>query len=169
MNLIVAIDKNYGIGYKGELLVSIEEDLKNFKEKTIDKVVVMGRNTKESLPNGKPLKNRVNIVLTKDKNYSAEGFIVLNSKKQLFEKIKKYNSDDIFFIGGESIYNEFQKNCKYAYVTKIENCYNSDKKFFCIDNDENWIQIEKGKSKVSDKCKAVFSFNLYKNRNVENI
>ena len=69
MNLIVAVDKNWAIGLKGDLLVSIPQDMKFFRETTKGKVVAMGRKTLESFPNGLPLKNRVNVVLTSDKNY----------------------------------------------------------------------------------------------------
>ena len=64
MNLIVAVDKNWAIGKDNKLLVSIPDDMKFFRETTSGKVVVMGRKTLESFPNGKPLKDRVNIVLT---------------------------------------------------------------------------------------------------------
>ena len=66
MNLIVAVDKNWGIGYQNKLLNSIPEDMKYFRETTTGKVVVMGRKTLESFPNGLPLKNRTNIVITGD-------------------------------------------------------------------------------------------------------
>ena len=72
MNLIVAVDENWAIGYNNELLVSIPDDMKFFRETTTGKVIVMGRKTLESFPNGMPLKNRINIVLTRDRNYEAK-------------------------------------------------------------------------------------------------
>lgn len=72
MNIIVAVDKNWAIGKENKLLVSIPADMKFFRSTTTGKVVVMGRKTLESFPNGLPLKNRTNIVLTKDKNYKVK-------------------------------------------------------------------------------------------------
>ena len=102
MNVIVAVDKNWAIGKDNKLLVSIPDDMKFFRETTSGKVVVMGRKTLESFPNGKPLKNRVNIVLTRDENYKVKDAIVVHSKEELDKELAKYNSDDIFVIGGES-------------------------------------------------------------------
>lgn len=167
MNIIVAVDENYGIGCKGNLLVNIKEDLKFFKDTTIEKVVVMGRKTRESLPNMKPLKNRINIVFTKQNNYKAEGFFIVNSLEELFLTLKEYNSDDVFCIGGESIYNLLAPYCNYAYVTKIYEKYNSDKKFFDIDNNENWKLIRRGKTITSKENNIKFNFNIYENNDVK--
>ena len=89
MNLIVAVDKNWAIGLKNKLLVSIPADMKFFRETTTGKVVVMGRKTLESFPNGLPLKNRTNIVLTHDKNYAVNGAIMVHSLDELHEELKK--------------------------------------------------------------------------------
>ena len=104
MKAIVAADNKWGIGYQNKLLVSIPSDMKFFRQTTTGKVVVMGRKTLESFPNGLPLKNRVNIVLTKNRNYDVKDAVIVHSEKELLEELKKYNSDDIFVIGGESIY-----------------------------------------------------------------
>ena len=79
MNIIVAVDKNWAIGKENKLLVSIPADMKFFRSTTTGKVVVMGRKTLESFPNGLPLKNRTNIVLTKDKNYKVKDAIIVHS------------------------------------------------------------------------------------------
>ena len=79
MNLIAAVDKNWAIGYKNQLLVRIPEDQKWFRESTTGKVVIMGRKTLESFPNGRPLKNRTNIVITSDMNYQVNDAIVVHS------------------------------------------------------------------------------------------
>ena len=78
MNIIVAVDKNWAIGKENKLLVSIPADMKFFRSTTTGKVVVMGRKTLESFPNGLPLKNRTNIVLTKDKNYKVKDAIIVH-------------------------------------------------------------------------------------------
>ena len=123
MNLIVAVDKNWGIGFENKLLVSIPDDMKFFRETTTGKVVVMGRKTLESFPGGRPLKNRTNIVLTKNKNYKADGAIVVHTIEQLKEELKKYPSEDIYVIGGASIYAALLDDCDVAHVTKIDYAY----------------------------------------------
>ena len=96
MNLIVAVDKNWGIGYQNKLLNSIPEDMKYFRETTTGKVVVMGRKTLESFPNGLPLKNRTNIVITGDHTYKAKDAIIVHSIEEALEELKKYDSNDIY-------------------------------------------------------------------------
>ena len=106
MNLIAAVDKNWAIGKNNELLVSIPNDMKMFRQMTTGKVVVMGRKTLESFPNGLPLKNRVNIVLTKNQNYQVKGAIIVHSVEEVLEELKKYDSEDVYVIGGEQIYRQ---------------------------------------------------------------
>ena len=106
MNIIVAVDKNWAIGKENKLLVSIPADMKFFRSTTTGKVVVMGRKTLESFPNGLPLKNRTNIVLTKDKNYKVKDAIIVHSIEEALEELKNYASEDVYVIGGDSIYAE---------------------------------------------------------------
>src|SRR5699024_11687527 len=98
MKAIAAADKNWGIGYKNRLLVSIPSDMKFFRQTTTGKVVVMGRKTLESFPNGMPLKNRTNIVLTSNRNYQVKDAVLVHSEEELLEELKKYNSEDIYVI-----------------------------------------------------------------------
>lgn len=109
MNIIVSVDKRWGIGNKGKLLVSIPRDKKLFREETTGKVIIMGHNTLLSLPGAKPLAGRKNIVLSKDKSLTVKGATVLNSVDTCLDYIKKNNIDDndVFVIGGESVYNDF--------------------------------------------------------------
>lgn len=138
MNLIAAVDKNWAIGCQNKLLTSIPEDMKFFRQTTTGKVVVMGRKTLESFPGKKPLKNRTNIVLTKNPSYQAEGAIVVHNEDELWEELKKYDSEDIFVIGGESIYRQFLDECDKAYITKIEYAYTADAYFPNLDEKEEW-------------------------------
>ena len=89
MNMIVAVDKNWAIGYKGGLLVSIPEDMKFFRTETSGKVVVMGRKTLESFPNGLPLKNRTNLVLTRNPGYQVKGAAFFSSVEDRFFRSSK--------------------------------------------------------------------------------
>lgn len=139
MNLIAAVDKNWAIGKNNELLVRIPADQKFFRETTTGKVVVMGRKTLESFPNGTPLKNRTNIVLTHDKNYDGKGAIVVNSLDELHEELKKYPSEDIFIIGGQKIYEQLVDECDLAHITKIEYEYDADAYFPNLDEKEEWV------------------------------
>lgn len=138
MNLIVAADKNWGIGLGNKLLVSIPSDMKFFRETTTGKVVVMGRRTLESFPNGLPLKNRTNIVLTRNPDYRVKGAIVLHSTEEVLEELKKYDDEDIFIIGGGSVYREFLPYCSVAHVTKIDHAYEADTYFPNLDEMPEW-------------------------------
>ena len=148
MNLIVAVDNNWAIGKDNKLLVSIPDDMKFFRETTTGKVVVMGRKTLESFPNSKPLKNRVNIVLTRDNTYSVEGAIIIHSKEQLKEELTKYNSDDIFVIGGESIYRLLLDDCQRAFVTYVDYSYDADTYFPNLDEMPDWKLAEESEEQT---------------------
>ena len=139
MNLIVAVDKNWAIGKENKLLVSIPQDMKFFRETTMGKVVVMGRKTLESFPGGQPLKKRTNIVITRDKNYSVKDAIVVHSVEEALEELKNYNSEDVYVIGGYSIYRQMLPYCDVAHVTKIDHAYEADTYFPNLDEKEDWI------------------------------
>lgn len=100
MNMIVAVDRNWAIGHKGRLLVSIPEDMRFFRNVTAGRVVVMGRKTLESFPNGIPLKNRVNIVITRDMEYNIKDAVVCNSIEEVLDVLTGYNSEEVYVIGG---------------------------------------------------------------------
>ena len=138
MNIIVAADKNWAIGLQNKLLVSIPADMKFFRQTTTGNVVVMGRKTLESFPNGQPLKNRTNIVLTSDQSYNVKDAVVVHSVEELLEELKKYDSEDIYVIGGESIYRQLLPYCSLAHVTKIDHEYQADTYFPNLDEDEEW-------------------------------
>lgn len=119
MNIIVAADKNWGIGKDNKLLVSIPADMKFFRETTTGNVVVMGRKTLESFPGGLPLKRRTNIVLTKDVNYQVKDAVLVHSVEELLEELKKYDSENVYVIGGDSVYRQLLPYCDIAHVTKL--------------------------------------------------
>lgn len=162
MKLIVAVDQNWGIGYEGKLLEIIPADMKYFKEKTIGKVVVMGRATFESLPGGRPLQDRINIVLTKNCITNCGGIIVCSSLAALFKETKKYNSEEIFVIGGESIYEQLITYCSEAYVTKIDKSYIANKYFPDLDALPGWKLVEEGS--LHSYRDIDYRFMVYKNK-----
>lgn len=138
MNIIAAVDRNWAIGNKNALLVKIPRDQKMFMEMTTGKVVVMGRKTLESLPQRQPLKNRTNIILSSDKNYAVKGATVVHSVEELFEELKKYQSDDIFVAGGETVYRQLLPYCDTAHITKIDYAYEADAYFPKLDEMPEW-------------------------------
>lgn len=138
MNLIAAVDNNWAIGYKDSLLVRIPADQKFFRETTMGKVVVLGRKTLAGFPNGLPLKGRTNIVMSRDKNLKIKDAIVVHSKDELFQELKKYDSEDVFVIGGSSVYEMLLPYCKTAHITKIDYSYQADSYFPNLDKMENW-------------------------------
>lgn len=138
MNLIVNADKNWGIGKNNELLVHIPNDMKMFRETTTGHVVVMGRKTLESFPGGKPLPKRTNVVLTTDMEYEAKGAEIVHSKEELMEFLASYDENDIYIIGGESIYRMMLPYCKRAIVTKLDYAYDADTFFPNLDELEDW-------------------------------
>lgn len=137
MKLIVAVDKNWAIGKNNKLMWSIPADMKFFRETTQGNVIIMGRKTLESFPQGQPLKNRVNIVITKNKDYKAKGAIVVHSVEEAVREAKKQEGD-IFVIGGESIYRAMLSYCDTAYITKIDHAYDADTYFPNLDEDKEW-------------------------------
>lgn len=138
MELIVAVDENWAIGNKGDLLVSIPEDHKFFRQTTMGHVVVLGRKTLAGFPNGMPLKGRDNIILSTNKDYKVKDGIVVHSKEELLEKLKDYKDRTIFVIGGGTVYEMLLPYCKYAHVTKINYKYEADTYFPNLDKMDNW-------------------------------
>ena len=142
MNLIVAVDKNWAIGYNNDLLVSIPADKKFFRTETIGKAIIMGRKTLESFPNSQPLKDRKNIVITRKKDYTATDVTVVHSIEEALEAVKGYNSEDVYVIGGGEIYKQMLPYCDTAYVTKVHVTPESDTWFPNLDEDPDWILAE---------------------------
>ncbi len=138
MKLIAAVDNNWAIGKNNELLVRIPEDQKYFRNTTLNKVVVMGRKTLESFPNARPLPKRVNIVLTRRMDYHPEGVIVVHDIDELKTVLADYNDDDVFIIGGDSIYHQLADLCDTAYITKVNMEYDADAYFPNLDEDASW-------------------------------
>ena len=156
MNLIVAVDKNWGIGRDGKLLASVPGDMKYFKEHTTGKVVVMGRKTLESMPGGKGLPNRVNYVLTHDAEYNAEGVIVVNSEEELFAKLDEYETDEVYLIGGASLYNKYYKMCDKLFITKMDADLKADSFIVNIDEDLDYFVSSESETQEDNGIKYRF-------------
>lgn len=162
MKAILCADKNWGIGYQNRLLVSIPSDMKFFRETTTGKVVVMGRKTLESFPNGLPLKNRVNVVLTGNRDYEAKGAVLVHSEEELLKELEKYPAEDIYVIGGESIYRMMLPYCDTVLVTKVDRAFQADTFFPDLDCMAEWEMTEEGEEQTCFDLE--YRFTTYRRR-----
>lgn len=169
MKLVVAVDKEWGIGNKGNLLANVRADLRNFRNLTKDNVVILGSKTLKTFPEGKVLKNRINIVLSRNPDFSPEGAIMARSIDELLEIIKEYDNDKVFVIGGSQIYSALLPYCDTAYVTKFEKSFEKDAFFPNLDEDENWELVEIGEPQTTNpetdtETDMTFCFCTYKRK-----
>lgn len=159
MNLILSVDRNWSIGRDDQLLFRAKEDMAFFRKMTTGKTVVMGRRTLQSLPEGKPLPDRNNIVLTRDPEFTVKGATVCRSMAGLFQRLRKVNEDDIFIIGGEEIYRQLMFYCKTAYITKFDAVAMADSTVPSFDNHPDWQLTEQ--SAVQTEGSLAFTFCTY--------
>lgn len=160
MDIIVAVDEKWGIGKDGNLLQRISTDMKRFRTMTTGNVLVMGRKTLESFPNQKPLPNRVNIVLTANRAYEAEGVVLCHDLAELPQILKEYEGKQVFVAGGGSVYAQLLPQCEKAYVTKIYHTYPADTTFPNLEESPEWELTEKGE--VQEEKGIKFSFDIYR-------
>ena len=141
MQLIAAVDNNWAIGRNGKLLVTIPGDMKFFRDMTMGKTVIAGRKTLATFPGGKPLKGRKNIILSKNPSFSVRGAETAHSVEEAIRRAKELEEDEdnIFVIGGGSIYRAFLPYCDKAVITKIDLSYEADVYFPDLDRDEKWF------------------------------
>jgi len=163
MKAIVAVDKKWGIGKRNGLLFDLPADMKYFREKTLGKVVVMGSNTLKSFPNGKPLKNRTNIVLFPG-GEKRDDCTVVDSMEELREELKKYNTDDVFIIGGAMFYKTMLPYCSEVLVTKVDADGEAEVFYENLDALSNWHCDSE--SEMVETNGYNIKFTVYKNSNV---
>ncbi|EKD58542.1 MAG: hypothetical protein ACD_56C00106G0008 [uncultured bacterium] len=142
ISIICAIAENRAIGKNNQLLWHIPEDFKHFKNITSGHVIIMGKKTFESI--GKPLPNRTNIVVTRDKNFSAEGIIVANSVEEAINKAKEIEKEEIFIIGGGQIYQQAMNMADKLYLTVVEGIFDADTFFPEYSEFKNVVSERKG-------------------------
>ncbi len=162
MEIIVAAAENWAIGKDGDLLWHIPEDMKFFRQATTGNVVVMGRKTLDSFPGGKPLKNRINLVLTKNRGFFREGTLTAGSVDEALEILKDYGSKKVFIAGGGRIYQEFLPFCHTAYVTRIYKGFEADTFFPNLDADPEWELSFVGERMEHEGL--AFAFTTYKRK-----
>lgn len=148
MQAIVAVDSNWAIGNKGQLLVSIPADQKNFRNITMGKTIVYGRKTLETFPQQVVLPKRRNIVLSTKKDYEVKNAEVVHSREELLDLLKNEDTDDIFIIGGSSVYKEFLDDCDTCIVTFIDKAYEADSYFPNLDRMDEWEMTEESDEQV---------------------
>ena len=166
MNIIVAVSKNWGIGKDNGLLFNIPTDMKFFRETTMGKVVVMGRKTLESFPNQKPLPKRTNIVLSRNPDYAPEGVTVCHKPSEVLAEVKKYDTDDVFIIGGAEIYRMMIPFCKRAYITMVDSDAEADSFIPDFTNLIGWELVDA--TDVIEENGHRFCFTIFENSNVIN-
>ena len=167
MKAIVSADLNWAIGNDNSLLVRVPEDTKYFKSHTLGKVVIMGRKTFESLPGMQPLENRINIVLTKNKNFTHDGVITVNSMDEALKETLKYEPEDVYIIGGAKIYKRFLPYCSQALVTRWDATFDADTYFPDLDEEEGWRLVEESDYKTHKGLG--YKFTVYENTQVQEI
>lgn len=164
MNIIVAVDDNWGIGKNNSLLFRLPQDLAHFKQITTGNIVVMGSNTLKSLPKARPLPDRINIVLWPD-GEDVDGAIVVRSLEELFEKLGKFQTDNIFIIGGAMLYKTMLPYCEKAYVTKVFANGEATLHFENLDINPDW-SIDSREDTVEDNGYTI-QYYIYKNNNIK--
>lgn len=139
LHLMVMVDSNWGIGYKGDQMVYLSQDLKRFKEMTLDSTVILGRKTLATFPQGKPLPRRRNLILSHNASTMVEGAEVFSSVESLREALKPEEKN--FIIGGSTVYNAFLPYCTRAYVTKVRTSFPVDCYFPDLEELPHWTLV----------------------------
>ena len=158
MKIIACIDRMGGLGYRGELLFHIRKDMERFRSLTTGGIVVMGYNTYRSLPHG-ALPDRTNIVLSKHHSIEDEGVAVCRTKEEL-KQILASQQEDVWIIGGESLYKEFLPECEEIYLTRVDALKKSDRFFPCPEMVGGWGLVSKG---TYSEDGLDFTFERYRN------
>jgi dihydrofolate reductase len=172
MNIVVAVDSEWGIGLKDQLIVRISEDMKRFRALTIGKIVVLGRKTLETFPEGRPLEQRINIIMTRHDDFAVGSALICHSLGELAKLLQDLPDENIYVIGGASIYDLLLPYCRYAYVTRIEYTGQADRYFPNLDEDQAWELVDPGQFLTSkgtinatgEKAELAYRFCLYEQK-----
>lgn len=152
---IAAVSENWGIGKDGELLFRISEDMKRFRAVTEGHTVVMGRKTLLSFPDGKPLKNRNNVVLSRNTEFCSDGVTVFKNVEEVLKYIESTDGE-VFIIGGGEVYREFLPYCTKALITRVNAAPPADTFFPDLDKDPEWVMSEQSEVKEHNGVKFRF-------------
>lgn len=165
LKAIVHVDKKWGIGKGNDMMFSLPQDMKFFRSTTLNHTVVMGGNTLRSFPKGAPLKNRTNIVLSRGQ--VRDDCIIVRSYEELKEVLKAREDEEIFVIGGGEVYRALLPYCSEALVTKVDAVGGAEVFFPNLDEDENFVCVDKGEE-IEDNGYTI-RFTTYKNKAVQKL
>jgi len=167
MKVIAAVDKNWAIGYKGELLVSLPEDQKDtFRLLTLGNTIIYGRKTLDTFPGQKLLPGRTNIIMSRSHSFKKEGALVLHSKEEVLTYNRQHENEEIYIIGGAEIYRTFLQYCSEAIVSRIDHSFKADVYLSNLDNELSWKEVSR--SDVIHSIKGYdFTVHHYRNLNME--
>ena len=138
MNLMVTADENWGIGKGSQVSIRIPREQKLFMEETAGKIIVMGRKTFQTVYQGLAVQGRTNIILSENKSLQIKGATVVHSVAELLEEVAQYPTEDVYVVGGESIYRQLLPYCTVAHVTKLDHAYAADKYMENLDKASQW-------------------------------
>lgn len=170
MNLMVAVDMNWGIGREGKLLFHLSQDMKRFRKHTEGCTVIYGRKTLETFPGGRPLVKRKNIVMSRQEDYAVEGATVCHSLSHLGRLLGPRPTESIWVIGGESIYRSLLPYCSDAFVTHVWHTFAADAFFPNLADCSDWQPHEtlptmQGINKLAPEPQVLdFSFHRYRQK-----
>ncbi len=164
MRAILHADRNWGIGKSNGLMFRIPADMKFFKRMTTGNVVVMGSNTLKSFPGGKPLKDRVNVVLYPG-GEDREDCKIVRSLDELFTEIKKYPPEKVFVIGGQMMYRTLLPYCTEVLLTKVDAIGGADAFFDNLDANPDFELVYE--SEPEETNGYTIKFTTYKNNNIK--
>ncbi|HHT17100.1 MAG TPA: dihydrofolate reductase [Papillibacter sp.] len=159
MNVIVAVDNNWGIGKDGTQNIIIPEDRKYFREKTLGSTIIVGRRTVLDFPGQKPLPGRRNIILSRNPSFSIEGATVASSIDEVFRETA--HDENVFVVGGAMVFHLLLNYCDTAYITKFYTTAESDVYFPNLDAMPNWVLRES--SDVFESQGITFAYHRYEN------
>ncbi len=165
MKAIFHADRKWGIGRANGLMFSLPKDMKFFRETTRGKVVVMGLNTLRSFPGGKPLKGRTNIVLSPED--VGEEVITVHDLEELFAEVKKYPADEVYVIGGASVYRALLPYCSEVLVTKVEADGGAEVFVPDLDEEEDFVCVSE--SAPEEDNGFLIRFCTYKNLKIRTL
>ena len=160
---IVHADKKWGIGKNNDMMFSLPKDMKFFRETTLGHTIVMGGNTLRSFPGGKPLKKRVNIVLSRGQ--VCDECVFVRSYEELFNELKTRKEEEIYIIGGGEIYRALLPYCHEVLVTKVDAVGNAEVFFPNLDEEENFVCVDEGEP-IEDNGYMI-RFTRYQNKAVK--
>ena len=160
---IVHADKEWGIGKGNDMMFSLPKDMKFFRETTLNHTVVMGGNTLRSFPNGKPLKNRVNIVLSRGQ--VRDDCVIVRSYDELKNEMKSRENEDIYVIGGGEVYKVLLPYCHEVLVTKVDAIGGAEVFFPNLDQHPDFVCVDEGEP-IDDNGLTI-RFTRYKNEAVK--